>query len=899
MPQWAQGGLPPAEGVWVDRGPWAAAAAVHLHVRHPGWEWLDEVPETALRAGATDGLLAKAALAYLQALRPYAMRELAPLVARLGAGGAPPFGWLPLKWSLNDEPPGDRDPHASFVLARRDRSTSLAGRWLDGHLVMLAGHRLPGTGLALGDGVGLRVTAAIGGERASGLRTLRFTSLNATRLDEVMDTLPDWVKGLCTPDSTRALRDQLDTLLDLRHPAVHAMRRVPGSDNWRLLGSGTRFRQRLPGDPARHVPRAPTLEFEVEVDPAGGIVSLGRIEEPGSRMASAGATLLDLFERDPASQVKAADIDSVRPGRLAAELNERRDFVTQSSSSTTPDLDLKDEHFFVSHERTSPAFSKRHGTSKTGKKIARLRKRPSRPKGTRGEWLPLRSDDLSAAQAYFRAREFFERLKAYGFAAPTYFRHADLPLELRARARLPGAADGHAVNANVRPFFAEAQDSEGLLSHSLAGHSHRRSSLVVRFGSADSNVSDGVQTLGLAADPRWAWHEFGHVLNYAATGELELPFAHSAGDALAAIAADPDSLLAADNATRGMTFPWAYVPRRHDRSARLGHCWCGQRIGSLRGCSATWAGYRHGYFEEQLLSSSLFRLYLAIGGATGAFEDASRKTLDDADARVRRSASDYCIYLIMRAIGLLGPNGVAPAAAPDQLVGALMDADLGTGSWSITAPWPYREGAERSVERRGGRVHKVIRWAFEQQGLYAVGAEGSAEREGAGRPPPVDFYIADRRRRPGSAAGDGAGHGAGDSAGEGGYWPVPLRWDDTGEADWYAAPDAFEVGTPGEVGVRVLHRGTVAPPPSGSTVALWSGRRSGKGWRWRRCEPASGRHRFEVAIDQRGPGTWWLASVDHPADRANLRPDEDPPADSEALIELVANDNNLALARAR
>lgn len=33
--------------------------------------------------------------------------------------------------------------------------------------------------------------------------------------------------------------------------------------------------------------------------------------------------------------------------------------------------------------------------------------------------------------------------------------------------------------------------------------------------------------MGIAADERWLWHEFGHILTLASTGELELRFAHS------------------------------------------------------------------------------------------------------------------------------------------------------------------------------------------------------------------------------------------------------------------------------------------------------------------------------------------------------------------------------------
>ena len=77
--------------------------------------------------------------------------------------------------------------------------------------------------------------------------------------------------------------------------------------------------------------------------------------------------------------------------------------------------------------------------------------------------------------------------------------------------------------------------------------------------------------LGLAADVRFVWHEFCHVLILAATGSTEFDFAHSAGDALAAIMGDPSSKLPVH--WRGVTFPFVQLAlRRHDREveARVG-----------------------------------------------------------------------------------------------------------------------------------------------------------------------------------------------------------------------------------------------------------------------------------------------------------------------------------------
>ena len=81
----------------------------------------------------------------------------------------------------------------------------------------------------------------------------------------------------------------------------------------------------------------------------------------------------------------------------------------------------------------------------------------------------------------------------------------------------------------------------------------------------------------LASQPTRAgyWHELGHVLLMACVGEPQFHSAHSPGDALAAIVADPRSELAKDANWRGATFPWVFLPRRHDRSVAQGWSWGG------------------------------------------------------------------------------------------------------------------------------------------------------------------------------------------------------------------------------------------------------------------------------------------------------------------------------------
>ena len=114
------------------------------------------------------------------------------------------------------------------------------------------------------------------------------------------------------------------------------------------------------------------------------------------------------------------------------------------------------------------------------------------------------------------------------------------------------------------------------------------------------------------------------------------------------------------------------------------------------------------YQSEQILSTTMFRIYRSAGG-------------DDADARDRSGSPPATwSWLIVKAIGTLAvtrhrsPDGSSPP------------------SWTpTTAPTAF-EG------HPGGAWGKVVRWSFEQQGLF----------QAAGSPTPVsDGRGAARRRR--------------------------------------------------------------------------------------------------------------------------------------------------------
>ncbi len=167
--------------------------------------------------------------------------------------------------------------------------------------------------------------------------------------------------------------------------------------------------------------------------------------------------------------------------------------------------------------------------------------------------------------------------------------------------------------------------------------------------------------------------------------------------------------------SRGSSFPAATTATRCAAGA-------GAAGATWRGCSQQGLNTSRlphlGYFEEQLLSSSLFRLYRSIGG-------------DDSPPETRHSASDYCVYLVMHAIQLLGAQPAVPAYQIEAFVDALIDADIGAGR--VGHRRQLAGGLRRrprDVHRVGGCVHKVIRWAFERQGLYANVADRRSRGSG-------------------------------------------------------------------------------------------------------------------------------------------------------------------------
>jgi len=215
-----------------------------------------------------------------------------------------------------------------------------------------------------------------------------------------------------------------------------------------------------------------------------------------------------------------------------------------------------------------------------------------------------------------------------------------------------------------------------------------------------ADLTDVVNPMGLACDWRVVLHELGgHGILYNHVNSPNFGFAHSAGDSFGAVLNDPESR-AAD---RFQTFPWVYgvIARRHDRSVTAGWAWGGVNdVG--------------GYSSEQILCTTHFRLYRSIGG-------------DSTEVAMRTFAARYVAYLILRTVGSL--TQATNPGNPTSYALALISAEF--GDWT-------------SEDQVGAVYWKVIRWAFEKQGLFQPpGAPTPVVSEGA--PPPVDLYIDDGR----------------------------------------------------------------------------------------------------------------------------------------------------------
>jgi hypothetical protein len=287
------------------------------------------------------------------------------------------------------------------------------------------------------------------------------------------------------------------------------------------------------------------------------------------------------------------------------------------------------------------------------------------------------TEHFAACNAYHHCDWVFRLIQGMGIDVSTYFNNTDFPVPV----------DPHVL---FRDQFGNPAPVNAAAPGNTSGNGLGR----LIFGLARSN-----STFGISADVRVVIHEFGHAVLWDHVDSPNFGFAHSPGDSLAAILHDPHSK-APD---RFETFPFmkqsAGLSRRHDRDVAQGWGWFGSRWNTQ-------------YGGEQVLSTTLFRVYLAAGG-------------DSADMGEKEFASRYVSYLILKGVNFLSFT----TPDPDVYVAALTEADASTDLF---------EG------HPGGAFSKVFRWSFEKQGLYQPqGAPLPVTQPGS--PPDVDVYINDGR----------------------------------------------------------------------------------------------------------------------------------------------------------
>lgn len=277
-----------------------------------------------------------------------------------------------------------------------------------------------------------------------------------------------------------------------------------------------------------------------------------------------------------------------------------------------------------------------------------------------------RTDNFAAVNAYYHCDRFFRLVENLGFTISTYFDGTTFPIPVDHRGRF-GSLDGIERNASC------SGDGDGIAN--------------VDFELAD--LGDTTNPMGIAADWRVVLHELGgHGIIYEHCGSTpNFGFSHSAGDSFAVILNDPTT----QAADRFESFPWvSFIGRRHDRTVAAGWGWGGPNDD-------------RGYSSEQILATTMFRVYRSIGG--------------DSTSLSRREFAARCMaYLMLRAVGTLTP--MSNPGTPALFLNALLIADA--GNWTSEGVF-------------GGAYGKVFTWSFEKQNLNN------------GALPIVDVYIDDGR----------------------------------------------------------------------------------------------------------------------------------------------------------
>jgi zinc metalloprotease ZmpB len=455
-----------------------------------------------------------------------------------------------------------------------------------------------------------------------------------------------------------------------------------------------------------------------------------------------------------------------------------------------------------------------------------------------------RTDNFAAVNAYYHTDRFFRVVREMGFDLNVYFGGTVFPTTVDHRGRITSPA-GLEINAHC-------------LGNGAFG--------ILRTTFMLADLTNVAAPMGIACDYRVVLHELaGHGTLYNHVNGPNFGFAHSAGDSVAVVLNDYDS----QAPDRFESFPWVpIVNRRQDRTPAEPPGWGWEGPIALSPFGALDPG---GYNNEQILCTTHFRIYRSIGG-------------DSTEQAVREFAGRYVAYLILRTIA-----GLTPATNPPNATvyaSDLINAEL--GDWT-------------SADQVGGCYWKVIRWAFEKQGLYQPAATPKPNNN-IGPPPPVDVYIDDGR------------HGEYPYVAGDGYYSLQKFWETTDIWNRHHPDGKLEHQTP-IVGrnnyayARVKNRGTTTA--TNVTVRGWHCRPSaGLVWPddWTPMTTASRTIASVPSGGQTvvGPFEWrprvtghegMLMSVGAPGDLANNDPASGLPAAAgpTPLWRLVPCDNNLGL----
>lgn len=299
---------------------------------------------------------------------------------------------------------------------------------------------------------------------------------------------------------------------------------------------------------------------------------------------------------------------------------------------------------------------------------------PSSPVGIDFDY-EARTNEFAAVNAYYHVDRFFQLVASLGFTLTggpgAYFDGTDFPVEVDHRGKGTQANQGNDINADC------IGDGDGIA--------------YTRYMLAD--LTDTANPIGIATDWRVVLHELGgHGILYDHIGQANFGFAHSAGDSFAMILNDfASEWHNGKPIDRFLLVPFVpAVVRRSDRTVAAGWGWGGAKDNG-------------GYQSEEILSTTLFRVYRSIGG-------------DSKKPKLREFAARFMAFLMLRAVATLSPMN--KAASPDFFLDALLTADA--DDWTSEGMF-------------GGAYGKVFTWSFEKQNLNG------------GAPPDVDVYIDDGR----------------------------------------------------------------------------------------------------------------------------------------------------------